>query len=51
MGIDKRSSNEQLIENVLGAPLCEDTPNKEPKDPLPSDFTCTPDPIKAKAHG
>jgi hypothetical protein len=32
------------IDNVPGAPPPEDTPHKEPMDPLKPDLTCTPDP-------
>jgi len=50
MAIDKLSINQQLIDNVLGAPPPEDTPNEEPIDPQQPDLTCTSDPTKTKAH-
>ena len=51
MAIDKLPINNQLIDNVPGAPLPEDTPNEEPRDPQQPDPTCTPDPTKTQAHG
>jgi len=50
MAIDKLSINDLLIDNILGAPPPEDTPNEEPIDPQQPDLTCTPDPTKTKAH-
>jgi len=50
MAIDKVPMNDRLIDNVLGAPPPEDTPNEEPIDPQQPDLTCTPDPTTTKAH-
>jgi hypothetical protein len=50
MAINKLSSNDLLIDNVLGAPPPEDTPNEDPRDPQQPDLTCTPDPTNAQAH-
>jgi hypothetical protein len=33
MAIDKLSINDQLIDNIPGAPPAEDTPNEEPINP------------------
>jgi hypothetical protein len=50
MAIDKLPINDQLIDNVPGAPPLEVTPNGDPIDPQQPDLTCPPDPTKAKAH-
>jgi len=50
MAIDKLSIIDLLIDNVLGAPPPEHTPNKEPIDPEQPDLTCTPDQTKTEAH-
>ena len=50
MTIDKLSINDQLLDNVPGAPPGEDTPNEEPIDHEQADLTCTPDPTKTMAH-
>jgi len=50
MAIDKLPINDRLIDNVLGAPPPEDTPNEDPIDPQQPDLTCTPDPTKTNAH-
>jgi len=50
MAIDKLPINDRLIDNILGAPPPEDTPDEEPIDPQKPDLTCTPDPTKTKAH-
>jgi len=46
MAFDKLSINDLLIDNVLGAPPPEDTPNQEQIDPQQPDVKCTPDPTK-----
>jgi hypothetical protein len=50
VAIDKLSIHDLLLDNVLGAPPPEDTPNEEPIDPQQPDPTWTPDPTKTKAH-
>jgi len=50
MAIDKLSINDLLIDNLLGAPPPDDTPNKEPINPQQTDLTSTPDPTKTKVH-
>jgi len=50
MAIEKLSINDPLIDNVLGEPPPEDTPNEEPVDPQQPNLTCTPDQTKAKAY-
>jgi hypothetical protein len=50
MAIYKLSINDQLIENVLGAPPPEDTPNEEPIDPEQPDLTSTPDPTQTETN-
>ena len=49
MAIEKLSIDDLLIDNILGAPPPEDTPNKEPIDPQQPDLTYTPDPTKIMA--
>jgi len=44
------SIDDLLIDNILGVPPREDTPNEESIDPQQPDFTCTPDTTKTKAH-
>jgi len=51
MAIDERSQLIHLpIDNVLGAPPSEDTPDDETIDPLKPHLACTPDPTKTRAH-
>jgi len=50
MAIEKLTINDQLIDNVPGAPTPEETPNGELIDSQQSDLTCTPGPTKTKAH-
>jgi hypothetical protein len=50
MAFNKLPVNNRLIDNVPGAPPCEDTPNNEPIHPKQPDLTCTPDSTKTKAH-
>jgi len=50
MAIDKLSINNLLIDNILGVPPPEDTPNNKPINPHQPDLTCTPDLTKRKAH-
>jgi hypothetical protein len=49
MAIDKLSINDQLIDNVPGAPPPEGAPNEEPINPQQPDLTCTPNQTKTKA--
>ena len=51
MAIDKLSINDQLKDNVPGAPPPQNTPNEEPINPQQPDLTCTPDPTKTQGHG
>jgi hypothetical protein len=48
--INKLSSNNRLIQNILGAPPAEDPPNEESNYPELSSLTFTPDPTMTKAH-
>jgi hypothetical protein len=48
--IDNLGIKDQLLQNLLGAPPPDDTPNEEPIDHQKPDLTCTPDPTKTKAH-
>ena len=50
MAINKLSINDQLIDNIPGAPAPEDTNNQEPIDPPQPDLTYTPNPTQTKAH-
>jgi len=50
MPIEKLPINDRLLDNVLGAPLPEDIPSKEPIDPQQPNLTCTPDSTKTKTH-
>ena len=50
MAIEKLPINDQLMDNVPGAPPPEDAPNEDSVDPQQPDLTCIPEPTKTKAH-
>jgi hypothetical protein len=50
MANKKLSTNDLLIDNILGAPPPEDTPNEQHIDPHQPDVTCTPDSTQTKAQ-
>jgi len=50
MAVDMWQINYLYIDNILGASPVKDNPNQEPIHSHQPDVTCTPDPIKTKAH-
>jgi hypothetical protein len=50
MAINKLSCNDELMDNVPGAPPPEDAFYEEPMDPQQFDLTCTSDPTITKIH-
>ena len=50
MAINMLLINDLHMDNILGAPLPEDTPNEEPIDSQQPDLTCTPEPTITKVY-